>query len=61
MASANNNKWQQVRAAAVEYKRVHKKTYKRFNIKDILAVSEESGAGINTTLQSILVLSVIND
>jgi hypothetical protein len=55
------NKWEKVRDVAIGYKRVHRKKYKQFNVADILAVSEESGAGINTALQSILVLSVIND
>lgn len=58
---SSKNKWETVRDVATTYKRVHKKKYKAFNVKDILAVSEGSGAGINTALQSILVLSVIND
>lgn len=58
---ASINKWEQVRETAKNYKRKHRKAFKAFNVKDILAVSEESGAGINTALQSILVLSVIND
>ena len=56
------NKWEKVRDVAINYRREHKRRlYKSFNVRDILAVSEESGAGINTALQSILVLSVIND
>ncbi len=59
---ASTNKWEKVRDVAINYKREHKRRqFKVFNVKDILAVSEESGAGINTALQSILVLSVIND